>query len=421
MLITLNLADRLNHNGYTSLSSGSRGLRESASRTIFPALTGVRALAAIWVVLYHFRADFSSLLPVTSTLEWLLGKGYYGVDLFFILSGFILSYTYSDKFDGSLPQHGRFLLNRLARLYPVHLFTLLALPPLVAICRLENVPVNGPHYELKAFVYNVLLVQTWGLTDGTSWNYPSWSLSAEWFAYLFIFPLSCVFLAKISKLRFVVPLAAISLVMFAVLFPVHGTIGLQPLVQVTLEFFAGCCLYRVYSFLIRDGIRVPWLAGSSATVVLALLFLSPAVLSPFLLLGFAGLILGLTQRGSLIKRVLDGRVAVYLGEISFALYMSHGVFQKIIKIVLPSAPFVSAGLGIRAGVVAFYLLSMLSIAALIYHMLERPARNYLRARITLPKTAPETHAAASTSAPKTSPLTNAVLNSAEPESISAHL
>jgi peptidoglycan/LPS O-acetylase OafA/YrhL len=169
--------------------------------------------------------------------------------------------------------------------------------------------------------------------------------------------------------------------------------------------------------------RAPRLAGASGALILVSLFVNPPVLSPFLLTGFAGLILGLSQPGSRLGRILESRPAVYLGEVSFALYMSHGLFQKVIKIVLPSAPFVTAGLGVRTAVVLFYMLSMLSIAALIYHAVERPARDYLRTRTirATPRTDPHVHPVANSSEAGILPAGDAVLSSTEPESISAHL
>src|SRR5512135_599191 len=88
-----------------------------------PSLTGLRAFAAWWVVFFHCSFLLPAALP---KVYWFARLGYLGVDLFFVLSGFIISYNYWDKLASfSVKAYREFLWLRLARLYPVHLFTLL--------------------------------------------------------------------------------------------------------------------------------------------------------------------------------------------------------------------------------------------------------------------------------------------------------
>ena len=61
------------------------------------ALTGLRAVAAVWVVLFHYRGDVLTLLPAARPLEPLMASGYLGVDVFFVLSGFVLAYNYANR------------------------------------------------------------------------------------------------------------------------------------------------------------------------------------------------------------------------------------------------------------------------------------------------------------------------------------
>src|SRR5690606_23543198 len=127
----------------------------------------------------------------------LVGKGYLAVDLFFMLSGFVLTHVYHAEFVRFDPGRYRdFLAARVARLYPLHLLVLFAFVATAVAGRLfefiqtghfEELPLEGAHSVL-AILANLVMLQ--GLDAGElSWNYPSWSISVEFFAYL-LFPLA---------------------------------------------------------------------------------------------------------------------------------------------------------------------------------------------------------------------------------------
>ncbi|OOV11361.1 acyltransferase [Deinococcus sp. LM3] len=176
-----------------------------------PALTGIRALAALWVVMYHFRDDVVALFPALAVLDPLVRAGYLGVDLFFVLSGFILCHTYFDQFHNgvSLPAYRRFLQARIARVYPVHFVTLhIVLLGLLAAGTLgfEIYSING---SPAAYVAQLFMAHLW-LGMGSTFNYPSWSISAEWFAYL----LCPLLLIGMGRLRTPAQFGAVAAVAF---------------------------------------------------------------------------------------------------------------------------------------------------------------------------------------------------------------
>ncbi|HVE66393.1 MAG TPA: acyltransferase, partial [Thermoanaerobaculia bacterium] len=164
---------------------------DSASRPVLPALTGLRFVAAMAVVLYHVP-----MKPFASeTATRLTAYGYLGVSLFFVLSGFILTYTYIDPHTGALRGSVRdFWWARVARIYPVYLIALLLSLPIFLIFRvLVAAPAARPPALLSAAL-TPLLLQAWWPTTATQWNTPGWSLSVELFFYA-LFPFAAVWLA----------------------------------------------------------------------------------------------------------------------------------------------------------------------------------------------------------------------------------
>jgi peptidoglycan/LPS O-acetylase OafA/YrhL len=103
------------------------GGTSSASNRQLPSLTPLRGIAALWVVLYHYcgTAQFFPNLDITPQ-SYLIGKGYLAVDMFFMLSGFVMTHVYFCAFSESVGRNYRdFLVARIARLYPLHVFILL--------------------------------------------------------------------------------------------------------------------------------------------------------------------------------------------------------------------------------------------------------------------------------------------------------
>ena len=159
------------------------------------ALTGIRGVAAWMVVLYHIRKSLILLLPADAIAVF--AKGYLAVDLFFMLSGFVLWYSYADRIrQGGLAFAAPFLWRRLARIWPLHLFILALFIPLALLLRADGG--HMLHYPFGELPLHVLLMQNWGMTQEIAWNQPAWSISTELAAYL-LFPLT-VCLARWERL-----------------------------------------------------------------------------------------------------------------------------------------------------------------------------------------------------------------------------
>src|SRR6266849_2921607 len=137
------------------------------------SLTPLRGIAALTVLMFHLARNSGD-----SSLPAFFLRGYLGVDLFFVLSGFVLTHVYVQGFlgDTSWRSAGAFLWARVARIYPVHFFVTALLVACGGAQGLSGLDV------LDNFL---LILVPWPVH---SINQPSWSLSAEWHAYL-LFPL----------------------------------------------------------------------------------------------------------------------------------------------------------------------------------------------------------------------------------------
>ncbi len=328
------------------------------------ALTGLRGLAATWVLLYH----------VFGYNVFLLGLGYAGVDVFFMLSGFILTHVYiADRQLGTRRGYAHFLLVRLARIYPLHLFTLLVLVVIVGVLPQYRDLSARDSFSCTALAANFLLVQNWIPGLGASWNSPSWSLSAEWAAYL-AFPFILWRARQITSIENLVGLAFALLLLgtSALYLSGHRTldgIGLSGCVRMATEFPAGCLLYLAAN----KGWKTDTRLGPTL-FVLVIVASSVWPLTQFLLLpAFALMISAAVQENTWWSRLLGWWPIDFLGEISFSVYLTHLIVIKVLII------FNGDWFGFGRTTFAFVaILVALSVAIGTYHAVEWPARKFGR-------------------------------------------
>src|SRR5580658_9564669 len=193
-------------------------------------LTPLRGFAAILVAVFHFEMAIGRFVPAATTMFF--EKSYLMVDLFFVLSGFIMLHVYGRAFDRVVRpgQLRHFFVARFARTYPLHLFTLLLLVVIVRyLTNWGNPPIV---LEQPADILpNVFLLQSFGVCRIYNWNIPSCSISAEWVAYL-LFPFLALWISR-SRVR--VSLLLTLLVLFAwysIMFLLPRKNPLNPLIPV---------------------------------------------------------------------------------------------------------------------------------------------------------------------------------------------
>ncbi|MDU0356368.1 acyltransferase [Paraglaciecola aquimarina] len=211
----------------------------SQSQTIL-SLTSIRSFAALFVVWYHVAVSFTAY---DFTFFNLFLNGSLSVDLFFVLSGFILHHVYKDK--NIHKSYRKFVFTRLARIYPLHLVTLLTLLFITLVLDDFSDRYNPEYYTGLSFFLNLLLVQNWGFIP-PSWNMVSWSISAEWFMYLlFPFMVCGVSRFKLAKTQKVYPfitlfvLASHYLAIYTLQLDGYGGMSIGGMIQVFFEFSLG--------------------------------------------------------------------------------------------------------------------------------------------------------------------------------------
>jgi peptidoglycan/LPS O-acetylase OafA/YrhL len=349
------------------------------------ALTGVRWFAALWVVIFHFGPSIATVIPVWVALKPIWSTGLIGVDLFFFLSGFIISYNYLHQFKRfEFSRYLHFLALRLARIYPVYLFTLLVIAVGLGASHLAHRAIfTSPIFHLKGFVENLVMVNAWHLHQPVlGWNFPAWSVSAEWFAYLF-FPFAALALNRISSHIASLLGAAISIAAYIILtdhYAYHG-----PLIRITTEFLCGMFLFRLYAA--GSSVRLwQWVTPLGLCALPVIWWLASGnSLGYLLVVDCAVLVFGLAVSNGRVAKVLGTPQLVFLGEVSYALYMVHGIFYLINQYFLPMHRYTHSGLIPRVGIVLFYAVVIFGTAVGTYLLVEKPSRNWLRARIRAPE------------------------------------
>jgi peptidoglycan/LPS O-acetylase OafA/YrhL len=147
--------------------------------TRIPCLDGLRGLAALAVVLFHFNIFFlpQARLPF-------VGRAYLAVDLFFMLSGFVMAHVYGRLLASNWRVHAPlFARARFARLYPLFAVTTLGM---LVVFALSHRPLSLVSFSGGSLALQPFLLQQWA--PGLSWDYPSWSISTEAEAYVsFVF------------------------------------------------------------------------------------------------------------------------------------------------------------------------------------------------------------------------------------------
>jgi peptidoglycan/LPS O-acetylase OafA/YrhL len=347
------------------------------------SLTALRGVAAMAVVMQHFSATAQE--HSQAVIPSLVPHGYLAVDLFFALSGFIMSYTYLDLFrrDGARA-YGGFLVKRAARIVPLNLAVLaiFMLAGMASVALLGRNIIFASGSLAADLLANALMLQ--GLGIGHNLNGPSWSISTEFAAYL-CFP--ALIAAAFHRRTAVAAGALLACVALLCLLAASqprlglGADGVGPgLVRCFTEFTLGMLSYRLLrservGILGQDG-TVAALAASCAALMLLRVDLPAALLFPLLIAALAANEEG--KAGGRAARLLSHPWLHFLGVVSFSTYLLHQLFRPtelaLLRVLHPEP------LGLP-GALLFALagsFSVLPFAWLAYRGIERPGRTFVQ-------------------------------------------
>ena len=405
-------------------------------------LTGIRFVAAAWVLLYHLQGPLTTIgvmaIPVVSDV---IRVGRLGVDLFFALSGFILTYTYVNRLGPRLVAGAtlEFWWLRLARIFPVH-FVMLNVAGLAVIVQawVTGVQKDRPWLNPVDYVKQLLLVQEWGPHPERGWNVVAWSLSMEWLAYL-LFPILILVLFRMHRR---LPTWFLVAAWFLVLVPllVRGSFTGDPyytsswgsIIRVLSEFTAGAITYLIVMRLLPPGKsdptpRVERLA-TTVSVLMPVLVIAGALflgrwsgaqtletltdpdaepLPPYFHLWLVPLLivwigaLALSRRGQ--ARWLSTETIVLGGVVSYSLYMTHLVWFGVWRAGMSAVGIESGPLYAISVVLA--IAGSFVIAWLMWRIVEEPCRRLMRKAVGVKPVAPE-ESTADPRAAKDSPVTD---------------
>ena len=331
------------------------------------ALTGLRGVAAVVVVSHHLLLRLGAVDAIPGVGQ----RGYLAVDLFFVLSGFVMALGYGTWFAGAVSrqEYAIFLSRRVARVWPLHTAVL-------AMLLLDGAMWHSGEYWPRMAVANLLLVQSWGFSQTVIT--PAWSVSTEVLAYILFPLLGGIALRRTPRVAWFGLAGAIGLLVAAVaLAPAHdlgrrGALDLHenwsllPVMRCLGEFGVGLLTWRA----MRD-LRMRTWAGRSATAGLAGLLIVALLVggAPDLVVTalFPVLIAGLYAGRGAVVRGLGSRACVGLGVGSYALYLVH---YPILGVAF--------GLVDRAWVVPTFLALVIPAMLAGYWLVERPAQAVLR-------------------------------------------
>lgn len=346
-------------------------------------LTSLRFFAAAGVVFAHYGYNYNT--------------GGLGVEFFFILSGFILSINYKSKFQtiSSLGLRS-YYISRIARIYPVHIVTFFISIPLIIGTKVG--------YSLTETISNILLVQAWYPAGSSlfSYNGVSWTLSCEIFFYFLLPFLTCFFCrffdSSLTSNLILILCAYTASVLLTILtgpsitqFSFQWWLALTSPFSRAFDFIAGTAAGLVYlrnRKLLCKSDSISSIIEISCLIFFALFYYWHHIFASTYLwnnslyfnLVISAFIYIFSFQAGILSSLLSNKALVYLGEVSFSMYMVHQLMIRYYERYIGSIVFNANSISGAFKQILFFLV-VIAVAILVYEKIEKPLRNNIRNRM----------------------------------------
>jgi peptidoglycan/LPS O-acetylase OafA/YrhL len=370
----------------SSVVSGSEG---TALPDRFVVLDAWRGLAALTVAFFHCRTQWHLLDSQFIQNAWLC------VDFFFVLSGFVLMHAYGTAI-ATVRDFGSFVIRRIGRLWPLHVFMLALCAAPWARSRIASL-LTGSDFvpsgenDLYSIATNLLLVHSLDLHSTLTWNSPSWSISTEFYTNLLFGLVVLVCGRFIGAAALVLIIIGVAGVIFLAGGAMYTTVD-YGIYRCIYGFFVGVLIYPLF-----QGTQARYAASNGIATVLelavvglaAVVFLADSsVFALWAPLAFGAVVWVFAAERGAISGILRHRAFVTLGLISYSIYMTHSwVYTWLSKgwtaigrhwqldALIPDAERIFRGnVWLMDGLAALYIASVIAVSLLTYRFVEQPWR-----------------------------------------------
>lgn len=351
------------------------------------SLDSIRGVAALGVAIFwHYQIFTPSGYPFSRKAYWVYNYGFSLVDLFFVLSGFIFCYMYKKRIIESRLSFEKYMKLRFCRLYPLMFITL----NVVLIIQTIRFFIVGNFLQYKFndgyhFLLNIFCLQSIGLESGFSFNAPTWSISCEILVYIIFYYILRKF--GLSKIKYVlyalIILVGITIIKMDINIPFfNGNTS-----RAFIGFFIGCYSYEINRKIAKNKYKNKIVFIASITLIITLgntMYFGHSILGNWLIvysMFFYPMIILLILNLDYFSKILSFKPFVYIGEISFSIYLWHFPIQLIIK-TLDDVLALNIDYSTRFFML-IYTLIVIIISSLSYEFLEKTINNNLRRKFQL--------------------------------------